>query len=923
VKRHKARRSKIKTWEANESSGLTQEEDNPKWERLVGCRLDRTDRLNKKYFSLSYFVRPGGTATASKRKAVLFCSGGPGELVQHNPNFDGTPATFLSLNQYDVVAFDLRGAGFSQLPPSSDFDKYLRTDLAIDDIEEIRRDWLGKDNRGKDVPWEAIVAKSYGSLLAQQYANKYPTLVKKLVLLAPISRHMFKESTYAYETLIENAMRIQRECLLGIYNSKEEAFLAEFGDLTADQKDRILDELFGNARTPNKGGVVRQIDEIFGNTQYVIDDYFNLKDAGVLKAYGLGRFSRSFFRALRELRLEGTFATKAQRDRPIRIGRVLRDNVLGSPGSESDFPEKNLQLHYRVLYGMWVHDGLDPKFLRALLANGGHVRNALMAIGGKAQIERKINRWLNKIQVDDRLKIKPWDPADYSHGVDTLILSGDADPVTCQGQAEHWFSDGLKGRRVLIKLPGVGHDIVLPVDSDDERELTRGNDDHPDSVLSGAIRVKPLRIQPGEILPTIGTANGLSLNETLHFKIHSGKLKERVNVRGEGIVINQNSNDVSGHIVMLIKNETSKELEMREIKDTLWPIECKFFSGIVQIDRAEAIPPKAVKPVYGTVIQAGRNEKELCKLRIDENLDELPRLLGFFIDGANVLLSFVNKGQRNFKARTIACSLSKSSVTRKFRVRIPDLRVEEAQDTSQAVFPEFRLEKEEEFDVVFPPELGGVLMAEVPQEATSDLIPIIIWVMDNAEKPLTRREMTLLVENTAFSLTVEVRLDEDIPIGGGIKVYASVRQIKWKKWLDIEKPDAGVNLTDPGVNLIGYNILSKDKILMFLQNQGGTELRNSFQDWIYFDPREHGNVDARQNNVNARQNKEQPLQPSGPANSLFTRKPLFNRLIYSFLVRGIEEFAVEKKNRVLKQVREAFGIDSVRFDPVYKKGDRK
>ena len=205
------RKSRQHIWTPDETAALTPDGTEPKRERLVLCRLDRKDSRNKDSFYLSYFVRLG--SKAPNRRAVLFCAGGPGELDHHTSADNETPATFLGRNEYDVVAFDLRGAGFSQLPQSSNFDRYLRTDLAIYDIEAIRSDWLGNDDVGKPIPWEAIIAKSYGSLLAQQYANRFPRMVKKLVLLAPLSRHMFKKSPNAYSTLIEDASRIYRDCL--------------------------------------------------------------------------------------------------------------------------------------------------------------------------------------------------------------------------------------------------------------------------------------------------------------------------------------------------------------------------------------------------------------------------------------------------------------------------------------------------------------------------------------------------------------------------------------------------------------------------------------------------------------------------------------------------------------------------------------
>src|SRR5206468_2315095 len=78
-------------------------------------------------------------------------------------------------------------------------------------------------------------------------------------------------------------------------------------------------------------------------------------------------------------------------------------------------------------------------------------------------------------------KDKPfvWDPKEYKHAIPTLILKGEADPVTALGQAEHYCEKALTGPRILLKLEGVGHGFYLP-----KIEL-------PDSFLVGSVRIEP------------------------------------------------------------------------------------------------------------------------------------------------------------------------------------------------------------------------------------------------------------------------------------------------------------------------------------------------------------------------------------------------------------------------------------------------
>ena len=138
-----ARRENKKVWEANERSALRPAPDEKIIENLLRVPLNPHDPKDG-YFDLYYFVQPpkGGPA----RKTVLFCAGGPGEIIR-GPSPNETFAGFLSANEYNVVFFHLRGSGFSQIPPSNRFDRFLRTSYAVKDIEAIRRAFLGKDGK--------------------------------------------------------------------------------------------------------------------------------------------------------------------------------------------------------------------------------------------------------------------------------------------------------------------------------------------------------------------------------------------------------------------------------------------------------------------------------------------------------------------------------------------------------------------------------------------------------------------------------------------------------------------------------------------------------------------------------------------------------------------------------------------------------
>jgi pimeloyl-ACP methyl ester carboxylesterase len=225
-----------KNWEANERSALT-----PTGDAIENLLRVPLDRRNPKHgdFDLYYFVKSPEEGLA--RKTVLYCAGGPGDIVRV-PELTLTFAYFLTRNEYNVVYFHIRGSGFSQIHPSSRFDRFLRTSYAVEDLEAIRRAFLGKDGK-----WDGIIAWSYGTVLAQQYAHSHSDRVRKLILLAPLSRHMFKKSANAFDDFNRDVRQIHRQSLERIYNTKE--FEDDFGLVDAEKK-RIIEKIFGMPNDP-------------------------------------------------------------------------------------------------------------------------------------------------------------------------------------------------------------------------------------------------------------------------------------------------------------------------------------------------------------------------------------------------------------------------------------------------------------------------------------------------------------------------------------------------------------------------------------------------------------------------------------------------------------------------------------------------
>src|SRR5262245_59894659 len=122
--------SEDNTWSPQECSKIVQR--GPRLEEHIVEQY--IDSINKKgeTFAIYYFVKDK-TSEDQKTRTVLFAAGGPGQMVL------ASGENFVDMQGYRVVYFHLRGTGFSQLPADTSFDKYLRTDYVVEDIEAIRQ----------------------------------------------------------------------------------------------------------------------------------------------------------------------------------------------------------------------------------------------------------------------------------------------------------------------------------------------------------------------------------------------------------------------------------------------------------------------------------------------------------------------------------------------------------------------------------------------------------------------------------------------------------------------------------------------------------------------------------------------------------------------------------------------------------------
>jgi len=482
-----------KVWHPAERTGLGRVENfNAAIEKLISVPLNPNNPEDGS-FDLHYFVQTPKEGMGLK--TVLFCFGGPGELARPSAN-DPTFADPLQQSGYNIVYFDLRGSGFSQIPASNQFDKYLRTANAVEDIEKIRQDFLGEKS------WDAIIGYSYGTVLAQEYAHKYQEEVDKVILIGPQSMHQFASSGNPYEEYTTEVQRVRREVLEKLYTERE-----EFQAIDAATKSDIMNELFGS---PSSTGLFKRIEDSFGSEQFVIDNYCELNKSGILKKYGFGNYSRYFFEMLRNVRFVGwqsvTPTTTTVNSDQVEIVKVITlvirpelKKYVGELQPRDECSDSQLQQSARVFNAMGIYDGLNRRFLKEWFAAGKHgIHEALVKSGGLANIEMGVNKSINKVGIDENELIQPWDPANYPHNRPTLILKGGADPVTALGQAERYYTSGLNGPRILIEFEGVGHYFYLPRGSNTMNHFS-----------DGAVLLDPPRIPPGKTVWVTGTISNV------------------------------------------------------------------------------------------------------------------------------------------------------------------------------------------------------------------------------------------------------------------------------------------------------------------------------------------------------------------------------------------------------------------------------
>jgi pimeloyl-ACP methyl ester carboxylesterase len=445
-------------------------------------------------FSLYYSFIKASDPKNQNPKNILFLPGGPGNIVELedvDPG-SGKPVNALELLEtigHNVAYLHVRGSGFSKIPQPNKFDRFLRADYVVEDIERVRLKLLRNDT-----PWDAIWGESHGALIAQKYAYKYGTdKVKKLILVGPPSR---SDETHdpRRKMTVSNL-----EAILTYYrNNTSEGSIDE----NAENDDSVTREIiatndfsFLTGQTildigKKLGNLLKKLEEEFGSINFVIENYHDLQL----------EYPLVFFKALKNLAFNGAPApvkglefedetVKKQVDVAILIAnylmlpprkpgdrRAVSEKTLAplfmsrlDPDRLANYTERLARAHDRIereissksqraLWVFGVYDGISRwilKFMNDKVVKDGFFRSEDIA----PALTPATRYFAKKIGMVPGETIYPWNPGYYKHGVPTLILKGGTDAVIAGNQAESFYKDGLSNKRdsVLMEIPGMGH----------------------------------------------------------------------------------------------------------------------------------------------------------------------------------------------------------------------------------------------------------------------------------------------------------------------------------------------------------------------------------------------------------------------------------------------------------------------------------
>jgi pimeloyl-ACP methyl ester carboxylesterase len=278
-------------------------------------------------FGLYYFL---GEGYGPGRKTILLIPGGPGQIIDPQKR----PLAALE-KYYNVVYFHVRGTGTSAIPSANKYDNFLRAKYVVEDLERIRE-------RLKIKAWDAIYAHSWGTIVAQLYAEKSEintwsrprdegeaptgTLVKKLVLSAPVARahqgteqarremilsnlrdiylnYSSSDSPSKCKATLQNRAVSLKKTAPGSQPKSATAVALSAPEGTDDFCFLISDRDLPKIIDVELSRVLERLDEKYGSIGFVVNSYEEL--AKTQSFSDLFRQPSDFFEALKTLQLLG------------------------------------------------------------------------------------------------------------------------------------------------------------------------------------------------------------------------------------------------------------------------------------------------------------------------------------------------------------------------------------------------------------------------------------------------------------------------------------------------------------------------------------------------------------------------------------------------------------------------------------------
>ena len=464
------------------------------------------DRPASCQFQLTYFLSEGFDLAKKQRLNILYIPGGPGAIVDAT---NRSAALRVLERKHNLVYFHPRGAAQSAIDGDKEYDRFMRADYVVDDIEHLRRQVL------KDRPWDAIYAHSWGTVIAQRYAAKYGSprdpepKVKSLILSGPVDRHRASTHAARSQMTVDNLRKIftyYRSRGAANCRCESAAFLRP---LVTDFSEPQI-SMLGNRLGPSDNfcfltddlldKIVKQIEKIipeidgnYGSADFVVDNFDTLKKDANFQSH-FDKFPIEFFAALRYLQMSGApekgglvfvADSRNRMNAALLIAHTLtakdpsrcepKGVLFGAAAADCEYCERfkaakeelQAQLNgwesLRASYVYGVYDGV-ARWIAVMMGDQGcFTGRDLETFANHPGDAKKFGReQAKKVGVVAGEKICPWNPTDYKHEVTTLLMKGSRDTVVAGCQAEDFLLHGLKdGRRVLLEFKGLGHDMSV------------------------------------------------------------------------------------------------------------------------------------------------------------------------------------------------------------------------------------------------------------------------------------------------------------------------------------------------------------------------------------------------------------------------------------------------------------------------------